>query len=125
MTIQTVRYAAHTAYLEPFTGEGLLVLPLPSHDMHVSGPSLHESDWEAVIDDLVANGWQPSEDEETGEWVFDGDTADGRDAIGLYGLDPIIGNPSLDERIRALTELMVLAGVRPYPSQADQSVTDN
>jgi len=113
--ITTVRYACHTAYLEPFTGEGLLVLPLPTDDMQAFFPSLHESDWGAVIEDLTANGWQPSESSETGEWVFDGDTAEGRDAIGLYGLDPIIGNPSLDERIRALTELMVLAGVRAYP----------
>ena len=110
----TVRYACHTAYLDPFTGEGLLVLPLPADDMHVSGPSLHASDWEAVIDNLTANGWQPSESE-TGEWVFDGDTAEGRDAIGLYGLDPIISDPSLEERCRALAELMVLAGVRAYP----------
>ena len=108
----TVRYACHTAYLEPFTGEGLLVLPLPSDDMHLSGPSLHASDWEAVIDDLTANGWQPSESEETGEWVFDGDTAEGRDAIGLYGLDPIISDPSLEEMCRASAELLALAGVR-------------
>ena len=40
----TVRYACHTAYLDPFTGEGLLVLPLPADDMHVTGPSLHASD---------------------------------------------------------------------------------
>ena len=58
-----------------------------------------------------ANGWQPSESE-TGEWIFDGVTADeGRDAIGLYGLDPIISDPSLEERCRALAELLVLAGV--------------
>ena len=110
----TVRYACHTAYLEPFTGEGLLVLPLPAEDMHMTGPSLHASDWEAVIDNLTANGWQPSESE-TGEWVFDDVTVDGRDIISLYGLDPIISDPSLEERCRALAELMVLAGVRPYP----------
>ena len=48
MPLTTVRYACHTAHLAPFTGEGVLVLPLPSHDMHMTGPSLHASDWEAV-----------------------------------------------------------------------------
>ena len=112
MTIQTVRYACHTAYLEPFTGEGVLVLPRPADDMHMTG-SLHESDWEAVMDDLTANGWQPSESE-TGEWVFDGDTAEGRDAIGLFGLDPIISDPSLEEMGRASAELLALAGAVGY-----------
>jgi hypothetical protein len=115
MTIQTVRYACHTAYLEPFTGEGLLVLPLPADDMRVTGPpSLHASDWEAVIDDLTANGWQPSENE-WGGWIFDGVTADeGRDVIGLFGLDPIISDPSLEEMGRASAELLALAGVVGY-----------
>jgi len=63
----TVRYACHIAYLDPFTGEGMLVLPQPRDDMHLSGPSLHASDWEAVMSDLVARGWHPSESE-TGEW---------------------------------------------------------
>ena len=109
----TVRYACHTAYLDPFTGEGLLVLPLPADDMHMTGPSLQASDWEAVMDDLTANGWQPSESEGTGEWIFDGVTADeGRDVIGLFGLDPIISDPSLEELERASAELLVLAGVR-------------
>jgi hypothetical protein len=80
--------------------------------MHAFFPSLHESDWEAVIDDLTANGWQPSESEETGEWVFDGVTAEGRDVIGLLGLDPIVSEPSLEEMARASRELLVLAGVR-------------
>jgi|SRR5664280_377740 len=108
----TVRYACHTAYLDPFTGEGVLVLPLPADDMHVTGPSLHASDWDAVIDDLTANGWQPSESE-TGEWIFDGVTADdGRDVIGLFGLDPIVSEPSLEEMATASLELLALAGVR-------------
>ena len=108
----TVRYACHTAYLDPFTGQGELTLPLPADDMHTTGPSLHASDWEAVIDDLTANGWQPSESE-TGEWIFDGVTADdGRDVIGLFGLDPIISDPSLEEMCRASAELLALAGVR-------------
>lgn len=66
----------------------LLVLPLPADGMHMTGSSLHESDWGAVMRDLTANGWQPSESE-TGEWIFDGKTAEGRDVIGLLGVDPI------------------------------------
>jgi hypothetical protein len=89
----------------------VLVLPLPSDDMRVSGPSLHASDWEAVMRDLAANDWQPSESE-TGEWVFCGETAEGRDVIGLLGLDPIVSEPSLEEMARASAELLVLAGVR-------------
>jgi hypothetical protein len=109
----TVRYACHTAYLDPFTGQGELTLPLPADDMHMTGPSLHASDWEAVIDDLTANGWQPSESE-TGEWVFDGETAEGRDIISLFGLDPIISDPSLEEMGRASAELLALAGAVGY-----------
>jgi hypothetical protein len=109
----TVRYACHTAYLDPFTGQGELVLPLPADDMHMTGPSLHASDWEAVIDDLTANGWQPSESE-TGEWVFDGETVEGRDIIGLFGLDPIVSDPSLEEMGRASAELLALAGAVGY-----------
>jgi hypothetical protein len=108
----TVRYACHTAYLDPFTGQGELVLPLPADDLRMTGPSLHASDWEAVIDDLTANGWQPSESSETGEWVFDGETTEGRDVIGLFGLDPIVSDPSLEEMCRASAELLALAGVR-------------
>ena len=64
------------------------------------------------MDDLTANGWQPSESA-TGEWIFDGVTADeGRDVIGLFGLDPIISDPSLEEMCRASAELLALAGVR-------------
>jgi hypothetical protein len=111
----TVRYACHTAYLDPFTGQGELVLPLPADDLHMTGPSLHASDWEAVIDDLTANGWQPSENEETGEWIIDDVTVDGRDIIGLLGLDPIISNPSLEEMCRASAELLALAGAVGYP----------
>jgi hypothetical protein len=111
----TVSYACHTAYLDPFTGQGELTLPLPADDMHMTGPSLHASDWEAVIDDLTANGWQPSETEGTGEWIIDDVTVDGRDIIGLYGLDPIISNPSLEEIARASAELLALAGAVGYP----------
>jgi hypothetical protein len=112
--ITTARYACHTAYLEPFTGQGELVLPLPADDMHMTGPSLHASDWDAVIDDLTANGWQPSENE-WGGWIFDDVTVDGRDIIGLYGLDPIISDPSLEEIGRASAELLALAGAVGYP----------
>jgi hypothetical protein len=78
----------------------VLVLPLPSEDLHMTGQRLHASDWDAVMPDLAANGWQPSESE-TGEWVFCGEMADGRDVIGLFGLDPIISDPSLEEMARA------------------------
>ena len=36
---------------------------------------MHASDWEAVMRDLAANDWQPSESE-TGEWVFCKETLD-------------------------------------------------
>ena len=78
--------------------------------MHMTGPSLHASDGEAVIDDLTANGWQPSESE-TGEWVFDGETTEGHDVIGLRCLDPIVSQPTLEEVAAATVELLALAGL--------------
>lgn len=55
----TLRTAAHVAHLDPLTGEGLLVLPHPEHDVrdpfNSKGPgSVHGVDWHAMVSALDA-----------------------------------------------------------------------
>ncbi|MFR9777300.1 hypothetical protein ACL02O_14740 [Micromonospora sp. MS34] len=110
--IETVTYASHTAHLDPMTGEGLLVLPLVADDIEpVAGVvSLHAADWDHAIGDLGRRGWEPSEDD-GGGLVPVGTTANGRSVIGLYGREPVISAPSIDQAAEALRDLLAVAQV--------------
>ncbi|MEV0733303.1 hypothetical protein [Polymorphospora sp. NPDC050346] len=110
--IETLTYASHTAYLDPMTGEGLLVLPLVADDIEpVAGmASLHAADWDHAIRDLHRQGWEPSEDDDGGT-IRVGTTADGRDAIGLYGKHPVISLPSVEQAAEAMRDLLAVARV--------------
>ncbi len=57
----TLRYACHTAHLDPMTGEGLLVMPHPIDDLRLAAGGLHEADWQQVVASLDRQGWEPSE----------------------------------------------------------------
>lgn len=80
--VTVVDFAAHTAYLEPLTGTGLLILPPPETDLPPPGPadpaagdrhtaddrpsrglSLLSADWEAVLQELDQLGWMLLDDE--------------------------------------------------------------
>ncbi|SCG69694.1 hypothetical protein GA0070609_4437 [Micromonospora echinaurantiaca] len=109
--IETLTYASHTAHLDPMTGEGLLVLPRVADDIDLGGMvSLHAADWDHVIGDLSRRGWQPSEDDD-GDLVHIGTTADGRPVIGLYGRQPVTSLPSVDQAAEAWRDLLAVAQV--------------
>lgn len=111
--MNTIKFAAHVAYLDPMTGEGLLVRPKPADDLSLSMVSLHAADWDAAITHLRGLGWEPTADDD-GSPMLAGTTADGRDIIGLYGLEPITTMPTLAEAAEAAEageELARLAGL--------------
>ena len=108
--MNTIQFAAHVAYIDPMTGEGLLVRPKPADDLSLSIVSLHAADWEAAIAHLRGLGWEPTADID-GSPMLAGVTADGRDVIGLYGREPITTMPTLTEAAEATEELAKLAGM--------------
>jgi len=113
--MNTIQFASHTAYIDPMTGEGLLVRPKPADDQWLDGMvSLHAADWDSAMDHLRGLGWEPLEDEDgDGTPLFAGMTQDGRDAIALYGHEPITSEPSITELREADIELVKLAGIIP------------
>jgi hypothetical protein len=111
--MNTIKFAAHVAYLDPMTGQGLLVMPRPEDDLTLGGVGLHEADWNYAIAELDRLGWEPTEDDEDEEVgvCYDGDTIDGRAVIGLYGREPVVTMPTIREYAEADEELMRLAGL--------------
>ena len=122
--MKTITFASHVAYLDPMTGEGLLVLPRPEDDIRddIDGTaalpsvlSMQEADWGSVIASLDAMGWEPTANEDDGGVWHNGFTADGREVIGLYCREPIITMAGFDERADAYEALAALAGLAPLP----------
>jgi len=106
----TIRFAVHVAYLNPVTGDGLLVMARPEDDLMLDGGSLHSADWTYAIAELDRLGWEPTEDDDGG-FCYDGDTLDGRAVFGLYGREPITPLASIRECGEASQELARLAGL--------------
>lgn len=108
--VQTVTYAAHAAYLEPMSGEGVLALPLDADDVMMPGAmqSLHADDWDNVMRDLYRLGFMPSTDDEE-QYMEVGVTADGRSVIGLGGSP--LGDDSIPARAAAWPFLREAAGI--------------
>lgn len=112
MTYATITTAAHTAHLDPLTGEGVLVLPDPSQDVRdpfVAVESVHARDWTAMLRQLDGLGWELSEDEEDGGMIDVGETHDGRTIVGRCGRDPVMADPTLDVLAKSAVELRALA----------------
>jgi hypothetical protein len=86
--MNTITFASHVVYLDPMTGEGLLVRPKPADDLSLGMPSLHAADWDHAIAELDRLGWEPTEGEDGGV-CYDGMTTDGREVIGLGCREPI------------------------------------
>jgi hypothetical protein len=131
MNIQEIEYATHTAYLSLLTGDGLFVVPrseddVPALDWHqvatirpaggglesfhtvLGTASLHEADWSHAMADLHRRGWEPAEDDDGGVLVA-GTTHDGREVIGLYGRDPVLTEPTLEEIVEEHARLRAAA----------------
>ena len=127
--VTVFEFAAHTAYLDPLTGTGYLVLPHADCDLEplidplvgaawserLSGSSdpgplsLHAADWLRTIDHLADRGWTLLRDED-GEIEIAGTTADGRRAVCLYG-PPTLAQPTLEALDRAIIALDIAAGL--------------
>ncbi|MGC3952851.1 MAG: hypothetical protein QM804_01105 [Propionicimonas sp.] len=125
--MQTITYAASVAYLDMMTGTGLLALPRATDDLSgvlLDDPNapihgaiswnswtLHAADFDAVVRHLDGIGWELAEGDWPGSWMEVGRDAQGRDLIGLWARESIIGNPSLEELEDAHRELVALAGL--------------
>jgi hypothetical protein len=107
--MNTIRFATCTAYIDPITGEGLLVMARPEDDLTLGGVGLHEADWNHAIAELDRLGWEPTE--EDGGVCYDGDTMDGRAVIGLGCREPITTMPTLTECAEATGKLARMAGM--------------
>lgn len=119
--IATTSTACHVAYLDPLTGHGALVCPRPDIDMHAPATpspvgagdvlaldraSLHEVDFNAMVDRLIGLGWTLYDD-----MLAMGETIDGRLVLALYGLDPIHDAPSVDQLAESDLDLQSAAGI--------------
>lgn len=96
LTTRTVG-AFHLAHLDPFTGAGVLILPLPEHDVWLGPESLNGTDWDAASRELDAIGWEVLADDDDLPMTEDYTAPDGREVVALYGRDPILSNPELTE----------------------------
>jgi hypothetical protein len=100
----------HTAYLDPMSGEGFLVLPLPGEDLELDGVSLHGAAELHALHELEAHGYELSEDEDGNPWLPVGFTSDGRQVVGLYGVDPVVDLPSWEQQAEAHAAFVALVG---------------
>lgn len=115
MAVHTLAYTCHTAYVDPMTGVGVLVLPRSDDDV-TGAPapksyplSLHEAEFGSVVRQLGRQGWWVL-DGEDGEWMEEGRTEDGCLVIALYG-DSIQSGLGIVELMRARGEVCRAARV--------------
>lgn len=112
--MHTISTAVHVAHLDPMTGVGPLLRPALTGDVPspVMGPGLHESDWNAAIRRLDGLGWEPMEDGEMDDVpLCVGVTANGCEVVALYGREPILDDPCLEQIMAAEAELRRLVGL--------------
>ena len=127
--LTVVELGLHTAYLDPLTGTGLLVLPLPELDVpplsnafvdvawctqqedfvRADGLSLQRADWLAALDELEQLGWVLFDHE--GQIDIAGRTRGGQVAACLIGDDPIITDPDIATLRSTLAALRFAAGL--------------
>ena len=135
--VTVLDFAAHTAYLDPLTGTGYLVMPRAESDVealqdplveaawsgHLSdldetgGLSLHSADRRRAMSGLEQMGWSLLRDED-GEVEIAGRTSDGRQAVCLYG-PPVVEQPTLDALDRAIIALDIAADLDLQSQHSD------
>ncbi|TCC26881.1 hypothetical protein [Kribbella speibonae] len=124
--IAVVEAAAHSAYLEPRTGTGFLLLPAgetdissedgfagvswPSewNDAPAAGLSLQSADLVSLLDRLALSGWTLLEDEH-GDAEAAGETPAGRRAVCLFAVRTCHEQLVLEDLQQALTALHAAA----------------
>lgn len=108
-----------SAYVDPLTGEGLLVAPRAGDDVTFDprGVSLHAAGELAFLRRLRLEGFELPLDEDGGPWCHVGWTEDGREAFALYGCEPLVSTPTMEEQAEALAELRAAARLVVIPEQ--------
>lgn len=97
----------YQAVLHHRVGEGALILPILAEDFDPrGGPEFWTLEWRRVLTDLDARGWELTED--YGEMVPFGVIEDGMQAVGLYGLNPMMDVHTGGDRLAAHQELIAL-----------------
>ncbi|HZX07905.1 hypothetical protein [Kribbella sp.] len=125
--VTIIEFAAHTAYLDPLTGIGYLLAPRPDSDVAAPADPLVEAAWSERLHDLERpvhlslhgadrqyalaqlgeHGWEVLYDED-GQAEIAGTTADGREALCIYG-QPTLEDPPLDAIDCAIIALDIAA----------------
>jgi hypothetical protein len=102
-----IETAAHVALLDVLTGEGVLALPDPADDLTMPGSttSLHASDWDRMMAALAGLGWEISEDDD-GTPLSASVLDDGREVVGLFGLDPIDSEPDVEACAESVARML-------------------
>ncbi len=104
MQLTIVQTAAHTAYVHPASGMGLLAQRDPAADVVLDGASLIEADLDAILSELEGIGIYPALEQDADY----GTTVLGQRVGVLYGL-PEDGPEA--ERLGVLATLAELAGL--------------
>ena len=135
--VTVVEFAAHTAFLDPVTGIGYLVLPPAGSDIEaLSDPlveaawserltdlerprplSLHAADRQRALTCLAETGWSLLHDED-GAVESAGRTRDGRRAVCIYG-PATTEEPSYEALDCAIIALDIAADLDPHTTCAE------
>jgi hypothetical protein len=131
--VTVVEFATHAAYLEPVTGMGLLVSPLPQEDVVVAGErcerdtwpaeradqwptvgfTLNEADQMHALERLADSGWTLLEASGGGVAQVAGYTSEGRQAACLYAERSTYDQLVLEDFHLAFTALHAAADLLP------------
>ena len=106
--LHTIRTACHVAVLHAMQGYGALVLPDPATDMPdpLGGPSLHATDWAAMLCLLASYGTEPDVDDD-GDMMREAGTGD-REVIVLV-MDPVTTDFDPADFMAARTDVLAAA----------------
>lgn len=131
--ILVVEFAAHTVYLQPSTGTGLLLMPPRWTDIDTEdafagiswpndwgglpgvGLSLHTADLTHALKHLATSGWTLLEDV-SGDVEIAGKTVDGRSALCMYAVRTTHEQLVLEDLHHALAALHTVADLRHGPT---------
>jgi hypothetical protein len=139
--VTIVEFAAHTAFLDPITGTGYLVLPRAEADVEALGDPLVEAAWSERLTDaervqplslhaadrrralghLAETGWSLLYDED-GKVELAGRTHDDRQAVCIYG-PATTEEPSYDALDRAIIALDIAADLDPHTTCGEVPAT--